>query len=139
MLDAEKFEHVAVALIYANPSTILIAKRHRHLHQGGKWEFPGGKVEKSETVFSALKRECHEEVGVKVISANPFCEVRFSYDDKTVLLDTWIVTKYTGKPASLEQQELRWVDVGELDQYDFPKPNKIIIDEIIKKGQASPC
>lgn len=133
MVNAQRFEHVAVALIYANPSTILIAKRHKHLYQGGKWEFPGGKVEKAETVFSALKRECQEEVGIQVISAEPFCEVRFSYDDKTVLLDTWKVTKYTGEAVGLEQQELRWVDVGDFDEYKFPKPNQIIIEKIIKK------
>ena len=132
MAKSLKFEHVAVALILSDPETILISKRHKHLHQGGKWEFPGGKVEQSEKVFSALKRECIEEVGLDIITAEPFCEIPFVYAEKKVLLDTWLVKQYNGEAVGLEQQELRWVKLSKLVNYDFPKPNMKIIAELLK-------
>ena len=54
--------HVAVGVIINNQQQVLIAKRPDHLHQGGLWEFPGGKVDEGETVTQALKRELHEEL-----------------------------------------------------------------------------
>ena len=53
--------HVAVGVIYNSQGQILIARRHDDAHQGGLWEFPGGKVEQGETVCDALARELHEE------------------------------------------------------------------------------
>jgi 8-oxo-dGTP diphosphatase len=47
--------HVAVGVIVGKDGTILIAKRPEKTHQGGLWEFPGGKVEQGETLFNALK------------------------------------------------------------------------------------
>ena len=49
--------HVAAAVIRGQDGRILLAKRPDHLHQGGLWEFPGGKVESGETVRAALARE----------------------------------------------------------------------------------
>lgn len=127
MANLKKFEHVAVALIFSSADTILIARRHSHLHQGGKWEFPGGKIECGETVLSALKRECLEEVGLEILQAEPFCEIPFIYTEKKVLLDTWVVKQFNGEAVGCEQQELRWVRLSELLDYDFPEPNKKII------------
>ena len=63
MVSSNNRIHVAVALILLE-NRLLIAKRHTDVHQGGKWEFPGGKVEAGETVFQALQRECLEELGL---------------------------------------------------------------------------
>ena len=43
----------------------LLAQRPAHKHQGGKWEFPGGKVESGETPLQGLSRELHEELGIQ--------------------------------------------------------------------------
>ena len=48
--------HVAAAVIRGPESSVLIAKRPLDKHQGGLWEFPGGKVEDGESVESALAR-----------------------------------------------------------------------------------
>ncbi|MBL4608725.1 MAG: NUDIX domain-containing protein, partial [Pseudomonadales bacterium] len=56
----EEWLHVAVAVVRNVHNDILIAKRPNHLHQGGLWEFPGGKREKGESIQQALIRELEE-------------------------------------------------------------------------------
>lgn len=132
MGNSKNVSHVAVAVIFSHCclDKVLIARRHEHLHQGGKWEFPGGKVEKNESAFSALKRECREELGIEIISAKPLCQIPFVYPEKEVLLDTWVVEQYQGEVFGREHQELSWVKLSELANYDFPEPNMKIIDKI---------
>ena len=77
-----KTVHVAVAVVEKNTGEILIAKRPDHLHMGGFWEFPGGKVEAGETVLQALQREIREEVSLDVHAAQPFLQIPFQYPDK---------------------------------------------------------
>ena len=79
--------HVVAAVIYGNLNEILIARRPDHLHQGGLWEFPGGKIEANETTYQGLVRELNEELAIKVIAANPFMQVSHDYSDKHILLD----------------------------------------------------
>lgn len=61
MLVESSWVHVVAAVIYNDRNQILLAQRPLHKHQGGKWEFPGGKVEPSESATTALKRELFEE------------------------------------------------------------------------------
>ena len=63
--------HVAAAAIFDAQGRVLIARRPEHVHQGGLWEFPGGKLEADETVEVALRRELREEVGIEIVSARP--------------------------------------------------------------------
>ena len=94
---AMKRVHVAVAVIVNSQQDILLAKRLDHLHQGGKWEFPGGKVEQGETVTDALIRELKEEVNLDVISSTPLMEISHDYPDKQVLLDIHWVDHFDGE------------------------------------------
>ena len=59
--------HVAVGIIIDDKNNILIALRHPDAHQGGLWEFPGGKLEQGETVQQALRRELSEELGIEAV------------------------------------------------------------------------
>jgi len=122
--------HVAAAVILAADQRILIARRPEHKHQGGLWEFPGGKVEPDETVAAALHRELREELAISVQSAEPFLEVRHDYADKAVLLDVWWVRAFSGQPQDNEGQPLQWVTVAELINYAFPAANQPIIDAL---------
>jgi len=63
--------HVAVAVIINDADEICISLRHTDAHQGGLWEFPGGKVESGETVEQALAREIREELGLEIIHTQP--------------------------------------------------------------------
>lgn len=126
----KRYIQVAVGVIVNAHRHVLIAKRPLHVHQGGLWEFPGGKLEESETVHQALVRELKEELGIEVFSSAPLIQIRHDYGDKAVLLDVHCVNEFSGEPVGTEGQEIRWVSPHELHQYSFPAANKPIIDAI---------
>jgi len=122
--------HVAVAVIRNKAGQIFISVRPDNVHQGGLWEFPGGKVEYGETVEQALKREILEEVGIEVQNCLPLIKIPFQYPDKRVLLDVWQVSGYLGHAHGREGQEYRWVNPDELTRYTFPAANRPIVSSV---------
>jgi len=122
--------HVAVGVILNKDNQVLLAKRLAHLHQGGKWEFPGGKVESHETCSQALIRELREEVNLNVIDTSPLMTISHDYPDKEVFLDIHTVSSFTGIAEGLEGQEVLWADLDNLHEYDFPDANTPIIDKL---------
>ncbi|WP_437883496.1 Nudix family hydrolase [Pseudomonas sp. LRF_L74] len=119
--------HVAAAVIYDAVGRILIARRSAGQHQGGLWEFPGGKVEDGEAVRDALVRELNEELGIQARQARPLIQIRHDYPDKHVLLDVWSVSAFDGEPHGAEGQPLAWVEPRDLERYEFPAANQSII------------
>ena len=135
--SAQRRVHVAVGVISDGDSGILVSRRAEHAHQGGLWEFPGGKVEAGETVQQALHRELLEELAIEVQACEPLLTIVHDYSDKSVLLDVWWVSAFSGEPHGREGQPLRWVAGRDLRNLDFPKANEAIIDVIEQKlGQS---
>lgn len=153
----KKLIHVAVGVIFDcapnEKGKILIAKRADHQHQGGLWEFPGGKVEEGESAQVALQRELEEELGLQssIENMRPLITIPFHYSDKSVLLDVWSV--YNGKLPDVrdgegslfvkealvgkESQPLSWVNQDSLADYEFPAANKAIIDALFLPAQIA--
>jgi 8-oxo-dGTP diphosphatase len=125
--DYSDYLHVVVAVIDNGRGEVLIAKRHNHLHQGGLWEFPGGKVESGEAVDAALKRELQEELAIETEQAHPLIRIPHEYPDRKVLLDVWRVTAFNGEPHGAEGQLLKWATKERLGAYEFPAANKPVI------------
>ena len=80
-----KIVHVAVGVIKLE-NKFFLTKRLMDSHQGGLWEFPGGKVEKNETVHQALHRELKEEVSIDTLSCTSLMQISHDYGDKKVFL-----------------------------------------------------
>lgn len=125
--EPDSVVHVVAGLVFDRGRRVLIARRPDQSHQGGKWEFPGGKLDAGERAFDALKRELHEELGIEIQSAQPYVQVTHTYPDRTVLLDTWQVTAYRGEPHGREGQPLRWVPPNDLRVADFPAADRPIL------------
>lgn len=106
---------------------VLVARRPDHVHQGGLWEFPGGKLGPGETPEQGLARELEEELGIRVRSSEPLIRVHHDYGDRRVLLDVRRVTGYEGSPRGLEGQPLRWLHPGDMDAGSFPAADRTII------------
>lgn len=122
--------HVAVGVILSPENKILIALRQPDSHQGGLWEFPGGKVETGESVEHALARELDEELGIEVGEVRPLMTINHDYLDKFVCLDVWWVECFSGEPEGREGQLIRWVAVADLMNYAFPPANQPIVEAI---------
>ncbi|OAI14713.1 MULTISPECIES: Nudix family hydrolase [Methylomonas] len=127
MLGASRLLHVAVGVIRGGDGRILIAERAKTAHQGGLWEFPGGKVEAGETVLEALCRELYEEVGIRVADATPLIKIAHDYGDRQVLLDVWDIRRFEGQAHGREGQAMQWVAAERLNEFAFPAANRPII------------
>ncbi|TGD74056.1 8-oxo-dGTP diphosphatase MutT [Mangrovimicrobium sediminis] len=119
--------HVAVAVILDTDGRVLLTRRADDAHQGGLWEFPGGKLEAGESLAEGLGRELREELGIQPTRTSALLEVRHDYGDKQVLLDVHVVWEFAGEPRALEGQPMRWVDVGQLREHAFPAANQPIV------------
>jgi len=130
MLASRKTIHVVAAVIENAAGEILIAKRPQHVHQGGLWEFPGGKVENNETTQTALYREIREELNININDDSPLIQIHHDYPDKSILLDVRHIEAFTGTVIGNEGQEVRWVKKRQLGDFAFPAANRAIIDAI---------
>ena len=122
--------HVAVGVILDSRRNILLTRRAEDSHQGGLWEFPGGKVEEGESLHAALARELREELDICIGRTEPLLEVRHDYGDKSVLLDVHVIWEFAGVARGMEQQPLAWVPVAELRDYSFPAANQPIVEAV---------
>lgn len=120
---------VAVGVVLRD-GMIFISKRADDLHQGGKWEFPGGKRESGESMADALSRELREEIGIQVKQHSPLLVIEHDYGDKRVILDVQLVKKFDGEPGHLEGQITQWAAISELHNYNFPEANKAIVEKL---------
>ncbi|MCF8006820.1 MAG: Nudix family hydrolase [Methylovulum sp.] len=118
---------VAVGVVKNPQGKILIAQRHKAAHQGGLWEFPGGKLETNETPEMALVRELQEEIGITVRKISPLITLHHRYPDITVHLHVFWVHEFSGEVSGCEQQPLRWVSPHLLNEYPFLSANQPII------------
>ena len=99
---------VVAAVIYDSLRRVLVAERPAGKSLAGCWEFPGGKVEEGESGEAALRRELREELGVQASALRPVFELKHEYPERHVDLSVWVVDAYSGVPAGLEGQSLRW-------------------------------
>ncbi|MCJ8311792.1 MAG: 8-oxo-dGTP diphosphatase MutT [Saccharospirillaceae bacterium] len=126
---------VAVGVIVSD-EMVYVTYRNKNQHQGEKWEFPGGKVEKDESAVDALKRELFEEVGINVINQSELTTIDFDYGDKQVKLEVYIVDQFQNEPQPKESQIGKWLNIKDLDPALFPKANIKII-EILQSSPKS--
>lgn len=100
--------NVAVGILMKSNGDVLLGQRPEGKPYAGYWEFPGGKVEQDESILEALKREFMEELGVQIVSAEPWCGVEYIYPHAHVRLHFYISREWIGEPQSLEGQAFAW-------------------------------
>ncbi|MDC8832640.1 8-oxo-dGTP diphosphatase MutT [Alteromonas gilva] len=120
---------VAVGVILRDQKT-YVCLRPTDKHQGGKWEFPGGKIEAGEAAELALARELMEEVAITVTQAQPLTTIEHDYGDKCVRLFVFAVTGFDGEPTGAEGQSGKWLPLADIDIADFPAANREIIEQL---------
>ena len=119
-----------VAAVVFDRGKLLCSQRPEGKAHAGKWEFPGGKLEKGETAALALMRELAEELNYRV---NPLDEmyrlaVHPTPERELILHFVRAYPESGSFPEPCENQQFCWVTPTELDQVDFLSTDQEFVD-----------
>lgn len=124
---------VVVAAVIEEDNAFLVTRRQHGVHLAGLWEFPGGKIDPSETHADALKREMREELDTDVEVQELVFHVSHDYPERTVALYFYRCA-LKGTPRPLLGQEMRWVARAELSSLGFPPADEDLILRLLAEG-----
>ena len=128
-IRVQKTIEVVAALIWEQDK-FLICQRPNNKARALMWEFVGGKVEKGESKEQALIRECQEELNVTLSVGGVFMDVTHTYPDVTVHLTLFHAAIEKGIPQKLEHNDMRWITVGEIDNFAFCPADESILEKL---------
>ena len=131
-MEQRKITDVVAALIWEG-DRFLICQRPAHKARGLLWEFVGGKVDPGETKTQALVRECREELDMTVSVGDVFMEVVHEYPDLLVRLTLFHAAIAQGTPQMLEHNDIRWIRVGEIPEFDFCPADVDILKKLMEE------
>ena len=123
---------VVAALIW-DEDRFMICQRPADKARGLLWEFVGGKVDPGETKEQALVRECYEELAIILHVGDEFMKVRHEYPEITINLTLFNAVIVEGTLQKLEHNDIRWISIEEIPQYDFCPAD----EDILYKLQGS--
>jgi mutator protein MutT len=124
--------HVAAGILW-DGSRVLIARRNDNDHQGGRWEFPGGKLHAGETVQQCLRREMMEEVALDVDVGPLWRALTHVYSDRRVSIYFHLCLGHRGTPRALECAEVRWVPPSGLAGLTFVEGDVLVLPDLIRE------
>ncbi len=128
------------AAVIVHRGRVLIARRHDHVHLGGLWEFPGGKVEPGEALAACMRREIREELGMELARLRRWRDLRHRYPERTVHLyfyRCWVSDAEAKRAHPHGSQEIRWADADDLRTLPFPDADREILaalQRILRRG-----
>ncbi len=135
-LPERKVTEVAVGIILQPEGKFLLAKRPKGKPYENYWEFPGGKLEKGESVHQALARELYEELGIEIGDSQAWGVIEHDYPHAYVRLYLRVVRDWTGQAQGLEGQELHWqvfTVSGDADVSPLLPATITIIEKMVKQ------
>src|SRR3712207_1839852 len=129
-VSGPKSLRVIVAAVIIQDGRVLACERSAPPEVAGRWEFPGGKVERGETDAAALVRECAEELGVRVtVGRRVGPDVPLAHG--RAVLRVFAVTLLHGDtPRALEHAAMRWLGADELTSVPWLPADKPIVAEL---------
>lgn len=103
---------------------VLACRRRPEKAAGGKWEFPGGKIEPGEDAATALAREIREELGVEVTVGDELTRDDTVVSGRSIRLICLFATLRGPRPEhSTDHDRLEWVRAAELPALDWAEPD----------------
>ncbi len=109
---------------------VFIARRREGKNLAGKWEFPGGKIERGESPEQALARELKEELDLRVEVHGLLCTVRFIHGRIDLELMAYSVTRLSGEPVLREHDDCAWVAPSRLLSYDLADSDRDVVGKL---------
>ena len=123
-----------VAAVIRQKGRILICERRVGDTMEGKWEFPGGKIRRSEAPRAALVRELREELGVEAEIGAEIYSARHHYAQSDIRLEItfFAVRKYSGAARNLAFQRMVWARPAELARHDFLAADRVVVAKLVR-------
>ena len=123
---------VSSGLIIQN-NKVLIGLRSENDNGGGLWEFPGGKIEINESSEEAVVRELNEELDIVV--EEPKKIMQYSHRFKNLIFDIsfFEVISFKGSIKKVVHDELEWVDLASINNFNFISGDLLIIKRLMNK------
>lgn len=128
---------VAAAIITNERDEILICRRLPTAKNGNLWEFPGGKLEKDETIEACVLRECKEELDVVIELQGIFDTASFTYPDVHIDFTFFNAKILHGIVIQKVHQDIKWVKREHLIEYVFCPADIHIIDKLANNAQSN--
>ncbi len=122
---------VTAAVIFDKQGQVFIAQRSSDDAMGGKWEFPGGKIEPGETPEACLQRELYEELGVLAEVHELFMVSRYAYPSFNIELFAYRVSILSGQMTLYVHQNCQWVALAELIHIDLSAADRPIVEKLV--------
>lgn len=120
---------VAAAIIQKDKK-ILICKRGAGGNCAFLWEFPGGKLEKGETLEECLIRECKEELEIDISIKCVFAESTYKYPDREIAFTFFNAEIMGGELKMNVHNDMQWVLPSELKEYEFCPADTDIVERL---------
>ncbi|MBK7626381.1 MAG: (deoxy)nucleoside triphosphate pyrophosphohydrolase [Bacteroidales bacterium] len=111
--------NVTCAIIRNEDNEVLIVQRGETTDHPLKWEFPGGKLAKGESVEECIIREIKEELSMDIVICGRVPEVEHDYGHKQIKLIPFICDTLDDMPFLSEHLAYRWIAPEELNSIDF--------------------
>ena len=121
---------VSAGILINNDNQILLSQRTADKSFPGQWEFPGGKIESSETAHEALIRELKEELGINIDNSYLFKRIEHYYDSFTANIEFFLVDSWSGELSGEEGQLVRWFSVRDLRDLPILAADNPVIEEL---------
>ena len=110
---------LVVAAVTLRDGKVMICQRRPGVHNGLKWEFPGGKIEAGESPEAALRRELSEELAIEARVGRVCDAIYYRYPDRDVLVLFYLCEIVSGEPKQIDCNAIAWAAFEELKDYDF--------------------
>lgn len=108
----------------------LVTRRAPHVPHAGQWEFPGGKVEASESPQGALRRELLEELAIDVEVGTFLGQGRADLGDRVIVLDVYCCRWLDGELTLSDHDVVRWIGSSEIESLDWALADRLVLDAL---------
>ena len=131
-METQERRHIEVvaAIIIENGKLFTTQRGYGEFKDG--WEFPGGKMEKGETLEQTLTREMREELEIKIEVGEQIKVVEYDYPNFHLTMHCMLTKIVEGQPNLLEHEAARWVNKEEIDSVDWLPADREVLDEVKK-------
>ena len=120
-----------VAAVIKKKDKYLIVQRNKNKYLGLKWEFPGGKVEKGESLEDAVKREIKEELSIKINVIKKIGEEYYKDEKIDIKIYYFECFHSSGKIFLNEHEGYRWLLKEKINGYDLVEADSKITKKLL--------